>query len=251
MNSSTRKINTNLEEASLYSVHFGSFNDTVKRLRDRFESLKTVKLALPREVETGRKMDTQKLFQSFIDRVYADRGDLASANTEGGDTAEVPQYNNANSTAFTLALVGWARDTNSKDAKDVVIHCGACFARVGLWMYEHDTESGEALSGGGLLPTLDAAETHYFDCPWVNSATQQPSSPSTTLKSSRMLPAWETLVSFLDSTTKTSPTPMAQNLDASTASSNRAARDIADKARLKKARELTQSFSFKKSKASA
>ncbi|OJJ45472.1 hypothetical protein ASPZODRAFT_134131 [Penicilliopsis zonata CBS 506.65] len=69
-----------------------------------------------------------------------------------------------NRAAFALAFFGW--DSISDGAAGLA-GCGACFRRLGLWMYK-PKDNGDA----GVYNTLDAANEHMEYCPWINGKTQ-------------------------------------------------------------------------------
>lgn len=189
---------------------------------------------MPREVDCGENVDIQKVFRSFCTRVY-------SNGSRGDEVTESPPFDQANAAAFALALFGWARDTTNGDTKDIVVHCDACFARVGLWMYEGIDESGQ--SGGGLQPTLCANETHFHDCPWINKRTQEALMESSSAVENHNA-AWKALSIFLDR--MNGALVPEDESGASAASMDRAMREVADKERFRKVKELTRSFSYKK-----
>lgn len=84
----------------------------------------------------------------------------------------------ASAKAFEIAMHGWR---GSSESGNDLLHCDACFQRVGLWMYQPDyrrpRSSGSANTQGededeeaGLL---DLSELHRDHCPWRTSATQK------------------------------------------------------------------------------
>jgi len=91
---------------------------------------------------------------------------------------EISQKITINKAAFALALFGW--DTVSDGAAGLAA-CGACFRRLGLWMYKPkygDTE---------LDTQLEVAGEHMEYCPWVSgkaqSGTGKPTDKPETLRS--------------------------------------------------------------------
>ena len=235
-----------LQTASLYRVHFNGFNNAVNCLRDRFESLTKDETIMPSDVQVNGDMDVKRIFGQFCARAYPSHAAAVPPDTESESATNPPPYNDVNSAAFTLALYGWARDTGNKDLKNVVTRCDACFARVGLWMYEHIDASGQLLTGGGLQPTLDASEVHYDDCPWINAATQQSGSHTGLTGMEPKRSASDILATFLNRAGEMASNGMGTALGTSRTSPDRDMQDAADKQRFKRVRELTRAFHMSK-----
>lgn len=93
-----------------------------------------------------------------------------------------------NKAAFALALFGW--DTVSDGAAGLA-GCGACFRRLGLWMYK-PKDNGEVR----VYDALEVATEHMEYCPWINgqaqSGTGKPTDKPETLRS-----GWESLAQSL------------------------------------------------------
>ena len=75
------------------------------------------------------------------------------------------------STALDIALHGWRGSTESGSE---LLHCDACFQRVGLWMYQpgyrrRPAEPEEEVSDP---LTVNLIELHRDHCPWRNAASQ-------------------------------------------------------------------------------
>ncbi|PGH13333.1 hypothetical protein AJ79_03750 [Helicocarpus griseus UAMH5409] len=66
--------------------------------------------------------------------------------------------------AFTLAICGWDA---YRDAGADLATCGACFRRLGLWMYK-PKEDGSI----SVYEKLNVVGEHMDYCPWVNAKTQ-------------------------------------------------------------------------------
>lgn len=80
--------------------------------------------------------------------------------------------------AFEFAMHGWR---GSSESGNDLLHCDACFQRVGLWMYQPDyrrlgtnqnqkSNEDEDTDDTGLL---DLTELHRDHCPWRNPTTQK------------------------------------------------------------------------------
>ncbi|KAK3707746.1 Golgi membrane exchange factor (Ric1p-Rgp1p) subunit [Vermiconidia calcicola] len=82
----------------------------------------------------------------------------------------------ASTSALEVALHGWRGSTESGSE---LLHCDACFQRIGLWMYQpgyrpaashsDDHEDGEDPA------TIDLVDMHREHCPWRNAARQRAS----------------------------------------------------------------------------
>ncbi|KAK4549323.1 hypothetical protein LTR36_006320 [Oleoguttula mirabilis] len=74
--------------------------------------------------------------------------------------------------ALEIALHGWR---GSEDSGNELLHCDACFQRVGLWMYQPDYKPAHSSSDddGGDSATIDLVEMHREHCPWRNAGTQK------------------------------------------------------------------------------
>ncbi|KAK5166945.1 uncharacterized protein LTR77_007674 [Saxophila tyrrhenica] len=88
----------------------------------------------------------------------------------------VPSANSVSSEpALTIALHGWR---GAYEASNALLHCDACFQRIGLWMYQpgyrprrhsSDAEDSEDTA------LIDLVEMHRDHCPWRNPASQRAS----------------------------------------------------------------------------
>jgi len=70
------------------------------------------------------------------------------------------------SRALAFALLGW----QARPADDMAF-CGACFRRLGLWLYTAAPESTFDVSAPPLR--LDLVANHRTYCPWISGAAQQ------------------------------------------------------------------------------
>jgi hypothetical protein len=90
--------------------------------------------------------------------------------------------------SFQLALHGWR---GSSESGTQLLHCDACFQRIGLWMYQPDYHSGRPKSTASTAgpadevdgrdeeeeeeedqTTIDLVNMHRDHCPWRNAASQ-------------------------------------------------------------------------------
>lgn len=75
--------------------------------------------------------------------------------------------------ALEIAMHGWR---GAEDSGNELLHCDACFQRIGLWMYQpgyrpsrpssEDDETDSSM-------TMDLVELHREHCPWRNAETQK------------------------------------------------------------------------------
>ncbi|KAL4769520.1 mRNA capping enzyme-domain-containing protein [Aspergillus nidulans var. acristatus] len=96
----------------------------------------------------------------------------------------VPQINEA---AFILAFLGW----DSIDGAQGLAGCGACFRRLGLWMYKPKGD-GEA----AVQDSLDVASEHMEYCPWINARAQSGTGRPAE-KTDKLHSGWELLAQAL------------------------------------------------------
>ncbi|KAJ6012530.1 hypothetical protein N7522_002885 [Penicillium canescens] len=110
-----------------------------------------------------------------------------SENRESSESnpssADTPR--SVNRVALALALFGW--DTASDGAAGLV-GCGACFRRLGLWMYK-PKDNGEVT----VYTSLDVASEHMEYCPWINKVAQSGTGRPNE-KVERLRAGWELVV---------------------------------------------------------
>lgn len=90
-------------------------------------------------------------------------------------------------TAFDIAMHGWRGST---DAGTQLLHCDACFQRIGLWMYQPDYKSGRKsfeIEEDEESGTIDLMEMHRDHCPWRNSESQKASGSLSGLNATQIL----------------------------------------------------------------
>ena len=231
----------------MYRVHLSGFNNAVVGLKVRFESLNSLKGAMPKDVEPYSKEITEQMFHTFRRRLYHDPAASIHNDTERQVSSEAPQLDDSNIVAFVLALYGWARDFTNDSDRDIIVQCKTCFARAGLWMYERIDQDGRALTGGGLQSTFYADNLHYHDCPWINGETQT-DNPYAESHTQRKSPAWEVLATFLQRLDPSLSVEIQNSSQDVAATSDRTARDVADKARFERVKALTKSINLKRIK---
>jgi hypothetical protein len=85
----------------------------------------------------------------------------------------------ASKKALDLALRGWR---GSVESGQQLLHCDACFQRIGLWMYQpeyiashrrnDEAADGDELNSSEDHPGLDLIEMHREHCPWRSADSQ-------------------------------------------------------------------------------
>lgn len=88
--------------------------------------------------------------------------------------------------ALEIVLHGWR---GSEDSGNELLHCDACFQRVGLWMYQPDYKPVRSSSDddSGEPATIDLVEMHREHCPWRNAETQKSAGSLSALNACQIL----------------------------------------------------------------
>lgn len=105
------------------------------------------------------------LCRKLLEDLPADVVNIMDAQSRGGEKA------------FEMAMHGWR---GSPESGNDILHCDACFQRVGLWMYQQGYRSTLRLGNDATEETgdeddtsvIDLVEMHRDHCPWRNPATQ-------------------------------------------------------------------------------
>ncbi|KAJ6049613.1 hypothetical protein N7499_011800 [Penicillium canescens] len=113
----------------------------------------------------------------------APRSENQESSESNPSSADAPR--SVNRVALALALFGW--DTASDGAAGLV-GCGACFRRLGLWMYK-PKDNGEVT----VYTSLDVASEHMEYCPWINKVAQSGTGRPNE-KVERLRAGWELVV---------------------------------------------------------
>ncbi|KAB8234887.1 uncharacterized protein BDW43DRAFT_271707 [Aspergillus alliaceus] len=93
-----------------------------------------------------------------------------------------------NRAAFALAFFGW---DSVADGAAGLAGCGACFRRLGLWMYK-PKDNGDI----SVYDALDVATEHMEYCPWINGKAQSGTGKQSE-KSAELRSGWELLAQAL------------------------------------------------------
>ncbi|KAJ5825617.1 hypothetical protein N7474_002755 [Penicillium riverlandense] len=94
----------------------------------------------------------------------AEDGEAGNGNNQDSAEAQPSMETPLNRAALTLAFFGW--DAVSDGAAGLV-GCGACFRRLGLWMYKPKA-NGDVT----VYASLDVALEHMEYCPWIDRLSQ-------------------------------------------------------------------------------
>lgn len=168
----------------------------ISALRKRYSNLSKMESKLPSsdtietpedfDVEAIIKMLPPEFFQPEEGSVDVSELETRPDSQENGRSTPAPENarQDINRAAFMLAFFGW--DTVS-DGTAGLAGCGACFRRLGLWMYK-PKENGDIT----VYNKLDVVNEHMDYCPWVNSITQSGSGKKTE-KAEDLHNGWQTL----------------------------------------------------------
>ena len=89
--------------------------------------------------------------------------------------------------ALEIAFHGWR---GSEDSGNDLLHCDACFQRVGLWMYQPGYRPARPSSDdedNENVVAIDLLEMHRDHCPWRNPEAQNASRSLSGLNASQIL----------------------------------------------------------------
>ena len=89
--------------------------------------------------------------------------------------------------ALDIALHGWRGETESGTQ---LLHCDACFQRIGLWMYQPDYRPAHSKpddEDSQDAATIDLVEMHRDHCSWRNATTQKASGSLSGLNACQIL----------------------------------------------------------------
>jgi hypothetical protein len=118
-------------------------------------------------VETPEGLDVDSIINGLPDEWFNVKGSATSTNGEleitNGDHPHSTSRS-VNRAALALALLGW--DTVS-DGTAGLVGCGACFRRLGLWMYK-PKDNGDVT----VYTSLNVADEHMDYCPWIDKLAQ-------------------------------------------------------------------------------
>ncbi|KAL2002806.1 hypothetical protein VTN02DRAFT_5849 [Thermoascus thermophilus] len=184
-------------DATIHRLPLTNPEIAISALRKRYSSLSKMESKLPSRdtIETPEDFDVEAIVKMLPPEFFqpdegsADVSELETRPESQETGRSTPALEDArqdiNRAAFMLAFFGW--DTVA-DGTAGLAGCGACFRRLGLWMYK-PKENGEIT----VYNKLDVVNEHMDYCPWVNSITQSGSGKKTE-KAEDLHSGWQTLV---------------------------------------------------------
>jgi hypothetical protein len=149
-----------------------NYDTALSGLHKRYTNISKMGDKLPADdtIQTPEGLDLEVLIKGLPDEWFKEtenpavptNGETESANTENKKPTNTTQP--VNKAALALAVLGW--DTASDGAAGLV-GCGACFRRLGLWMYK-PKDNGDVT----VYTALDVANEHMEYCPWIDKVAQ-------------------------------------------------------------------------------
>ncbi|KAJ5959503.1 uncharacterized protein N7479_006653 [Penicillium vulpinum] len=157
-------------DATIQHLPLTNCDAALSGLHERYTKISKMGDKLPAEdiVQTPEGLDLDVLIKGLPEEWFeeAEKADVSTRAetqpTNVDNQVTIPQ--SVNRTALALALLGW--DTASDGAAGLV-GCGACFRRLGLWMYK-PKDNGDVT----VYTSLNVAEEHMEYCPWIDKVAQ-------------------------------------------------------------------------------
>ncbi|KAI5301224.1 mRNA cap guanine-N7 methyltransferase, partial [Ascosphaera pollenicola] len=182
----------------------------VAGLKQRYLGLLTAQLNLPDSNQIATPIEDSSIEEvvkilpdDFTQSSPSSDKDKEKENAENATTiiTNASERNHTiNISALKLSLLGWESDPDSPSLD--VLTCGACFRRLGLWMYTRKPSPSSQLKEKDKeedieTTTLNSASEHQEYCPWVNRHTQSCDASGKITNLSKISPArpgWEVLL---------------------------------------------------------
>jgi hypothetical protein len=174
------KIYLSLREiiaATIHRLPLTNPETAIRNLQTRYFNLASLESKLPTyesievpedvNVDDIVKMISPKFFQTRLaqdETLDLDDHTQESVETEKAPTPSSDKVGDVNKSALVLAFFGW--DVVG-DAAAGLAGCGACFRRLGLWMYKPKDDGNVR-----VYNKLEVANEHLDYCPWINAKTQ-------------------------------------------------------------------------------
>ncbi|OQE29084.1 hypothetical protein PENFLA_c004G09605 [Penicillium flavigenum] len=159
-------------DATIQHLPLTNYDAALSGLHERYTNVSKMGDKLPADdiIQTPEGLEFDVLIKGLPDEWFKEaekaaastNGETQPANADNQDSTETPKT--VNRVALALALLGW--DTASDGAAELV-GCGACFRRLGLWMYK-PKENGDVT----VYTSLDVAGEHMEYCPWIDKVAQ-------------------------------------------------------------------------------
>lgn len=163
---------TNIKLATIQHLPLTNCDTALSGLHERYTNISKMGDKLPADdiVQTPEGLDLDVLIKGLPEEWFKEvekaavptNGETQPTNIGNQDLTETPKA--VNRAALALALLGW--DTASDGAAGLV-GCGACFRRLGLWMYK-PKDNGDVT----VYTSLDVADEHMEYCPWIDKVAQ-------------------------------------------------------------------------------
>lgn len=162
--------------ATIHRLPLTYTENAMSGLRSRYFSLVSLDSKLPtyESVEVPKEVDVDEIIKllplTFFQNKTA-QDETTDSENHASESLEAEKNTAAlenggidvNKSALMLALFGW----DVGDAAAGLAGCGACFRRLGLWMYKPKDDGNVR-----VYNKLDVANEHLDYCPWVNPKTQ-------------------------------------------------------------------------------
>jgi hypothetical protein len=170
--------NSNILTATIQHLPLTNCETALSGLHTRYTNISKMGDKLPADdiVETPEGLDLDVIINGLPDEWFKAKDSITPTNGEpeltNGDhqtstDGAQPSQSTSRSVsraALALALLGW--DTASDGAAGLV-GCGACFRRLGLWMYK-PKDNGDVT----VYTSLNVADEHMDYCPWIDKSAQ-------------------------------------------------------------------------------
>lgn len=170
-------------QATIHRLQLANPDAAISGLKTRYYNLVKMESKLParERIEIPEDFNLEGTLRILPPEFYARKGNNEQSEARASDAQDQEAAKDIDSpketaqdinrSAFALAFFGW--DTVS-DGTAGLAGCGACFRRLGLWMYK-PKENGELT----VYEKLNVVAEHMDYCPWVNKVTQSGSGKKT------------------------------------------------------------------------
>ena len=163
---------TNIRLATIQHLPLTNCDTALSGLHMRYTNILEMGDKLPADdiIQTPEGLDLDVLIKGLPDEWFKEtekaavsmNGEIRPTDIDNQDSTETSKA--VNRAALALALLGW--DTASDGAAGLV-GCGACFRRLGLWMYK-PKDNGDVT----VYTSLNVADEHMEYCPWIDKVAQ-------------------------------------------------------------------------------
>ncbi|KAK2761774.1 hypothetical protein FQN54_001602 [Arachnomyces sp. PD_36] len=171
------KVEERKQVPTIHRLPLNQTNNALNNLQSRYFRLASLGSKLPtyESIELPEGLDIDEVINLLPPEFFRNKTIQDESGDPDGRTPEttVAEQNLAvpddggvdvNKPSLILALFGW--DVVG-DASAGLAGCGACFRRLGLWMYKPKDDGNVR-----VYNKLDVSNEHLDYCPWINSKTQ-------------------------------------------------------------------------------